>query len=120
MRTWWAARGLRFRITVVVGGAALVALLALSRLGVGLLYSTLLAAADEELRADAAAVVVRLEAGEVPASLRVPTVRIVDTAGDPVDGGRALPLEQREIRTLAAGDGVVVGSFDELRRYLAV
>ncbi|GAA3221342.1 ATP-binding protein [Pseudonocardia petroleophila] len=119
MRTWWAARGLRFRITVVVGGVALVALLALSRLGVGLLYSTLLGAADEELRTDAAAVVTRLEAGEAPASVRAPTLRIVDTAGDPVDGGRALPLDAREIRTLAAGDGVVVGDFDELRRYLA-
>ena len=64
MRRWWAARGLRFRITVVVAAVALVALLALSRVGVGLLYSTLLGAADEELRVDAAAVVVRLEAGD--------------------------------------------------------
>ncbi|GAA2561341.1 sensor histidine kinase [Pseudonocardia hydrocarbonoxydans] len=120
MRRWWAGRGLRFRITVVVGGVALVALLALSRLGVGLLYSTLLAAADEELRADAAAVVTRLEAGEPPAVLQAPTVRVVDTAGNPVDGGAALPLDPSEIRVLAAGKGVVAGDFDALRRYLAV
>jgi signal transduction histidine kinase len=120
MRRWWAARGLRFRITVVVGAVALVALLALSRVGVGLLYSTLLGAADEELRVDAAAVVVRLEAGDLAADLRTPVVRIVDTAGRPVDGGPALPLETGQIRALAAGEGVVSGRFDELRRYLAV
>lgn len=120
MRAWWAARGLRFRITVVVAAVALVALLALSRVGVGLLYSTLLGAADEELRVDASAVVARLEAGDPAADLRTPSVRIVDTAGSPVDGGQALPLETGQIRALAAGEGVVSGRFDELRRYLAV
>ncbi|MHA6780417.1 sensor histidine kinase [Pseudonocardia saturnea] len=120
MKRWWAARGLRFRITVVVAAVALVALLALSRVGVGLLYSTLLGAADEELRVDASAVVVRLEAGDPAADLRTPSVRIVDTAGRPVDGGPALPLETGQIRALAAGEGVVSGRFDELRRYLAV
>jgi two-component system OmpR family sensor kinase len=120
MTAWWAARGLRFRITVVVGVVALVALLALSRIGVGLLYSTLLGAADEELRVDASAVVTRLEAGDLPIDLRTPSVRIVDTAGDPVDGGPALPLEVGQIRALAAGDGVISGRADELRRYLAV
>lgn len=120
MRSWWAARGLRFRITVVVAAVALVALLALSRVGVGLLYSTLLGAADEELRADASAVAVRLEGGDPAAELRTPGVRIVDTAGRPVDGGPPLPLETGRIRALAAGEGVVSGRFDELRRYLAV
>lgn len=120
MSGWWAARGLRFRITVVVGAVALVALLALSRVGVGLLYSTLLGSADEELRVDASAVVTRLEAGDPAADLRTPSVRIVDTAGDPVDGGQALPLEPGEIRKLAAGEGVISGRDDQLRRYLAV
>ncbi|MBW0129720.1 sensor histidine kinase [Pseudonocardia oceani] len=120
LRRWWAGRGLRFRITVVVGAVALVALLGLSRLGVGLLYSTLLGAADEELRTDASAVVAALQAGEAPSAARTPTVRVVDTAGDPVDGGPALPLEPGAVRVLAAGEGVVSGRFDELRRYLAV
>ena len=119
-RRWWAARGLRFRISVVVGVVALVALLVLSRVGVGLLYSTLLGAADEELRVDGTAAAARLVAGDDPAEVRSSTLRIVDTAGDPVDGGPALPLEAREIRVLAAGEGVVAGRYDELRRYLAV
>lgn len=120
MRRWWTGRGLRFRITVVVGVVALVALLALSRVGVGLLYSTLLGAADEELRVDAAAVVTRLESGDLAADLRSASLRIVDTAGDPVDGGPALPLERGQVRALAAGEGVISGPADELRRYLAV
>lgn len=120
LRDWWAGRGLRFRITVVVGGVALVALLLLSRLGVGLLYGTLLGAADEELRVDATAAAVQLRSGAAPEAVRTPALRVVDTAGSPVDGGPELGLGTREVRDLAAGDGVIAGAYDQLRRYLAV
>lgn len=120
LRAWWAGRGLRFRITLVVGGVALVALLVLSRLGVGLLYGTLLGAADEELRVDATAAAAQLGSGTAPEALRSPTLRVVDTSGSPVDTGPELVLEPREVRELAAGEGVIAGRFDELRRYLAV
>ncbi|WP_300010280.1 HAMP domain-containing sensor histidine kinase [Pseudonocardia sp.] len=120
LRAWWAARGLRFRITVVVGGVALVALVALSRLGVGLLYGTLLGAADEELRAAATAAAAQLEAGAAATDVRAPMLRVLDTAGAPVDGGPPPALGSAEIRRLAAGEGVIAGRYAELRRYLAV
>jgi two-component system, OmpR family, sensor kinase len=67
---WWARRPLRWRITFVVGLVALVALLALSRLGAGLLTGALLGAADGELRDTARAVAARVAAGEPAAALR--------------------------------------------------
>jgi two-component system, OmpR family, sensor kinase len=120
LRAWWTARTLRARVTIVVGAVALVTLLLLSRLGVGLLTVTLLGAADVELRADATTAAGSLAAGTPPADLRTPVLRVVDTGGTPVDGGPALPLADREVKVLAAGEGVVAGEYGELRRYLAV
>ena len=96
------------------------ALLVLSRLGVGLLYSTLLGAADAELRGEAEVVAARIVAGDPPTAVRGPSVRVVDTAGRPVDGGPALPLRPAEVRELAAGEALIVGGYRELRRWLAV
>ena len=119
-RRWWSARPLRLRITLVVGCVALVGLLALSRLGVSLLYDTMLGAADAEMRADARAVAEQLASGTSPAQVRRFELRVVDTTGIPVDGGPALPLRADQTRSLAAGDAFVVGDFRELRRWLAV
>ncbi|MFD1231733.1 sensor histidine kinase, partial [Pseudonocardia benzenivorans] len=90
LRRWWTRRTLRFRITLVVGAVALVALLALSRLGAGLVASTLTGSADAELRVQATDVAGRVHTGAPPAA--GPAVRVVDTAGDPVDGQQPLPL----------------------------
>ncbi|MFC5949071.1 sensor histidine kinase [Pseudonocardia lutea] len=104
VRGWWRHRTLRFRITTVVGAVALVALLALSRLGVTLLYTTLVAAADNELHTQAGVVVSRLEAGAaVDDGAAPPSIRITDTAGTPVDGRGPLPMTARDVRDLAAG-----------------
>ncbi|GAA4690375.1 ATP-binding protein [Pseudonocardia yuanmonensis] len=104
VRSWWRHRTLRFRITTVVGAVALVALLALSRLGVTLLYTTLIAAADNELHTQAGVVVSRLEAGAaVDDRATPPSIRITDTAGTPVDGRGPLPMGERDVRDLAAG-----------------
>lgn len=120
IRRWWAARPLRWRITLAVGAVALVTLLLLSRLGAGLLTGALLGAADDELRQQAGAAVAQLVAGKPPGELRAPGLRVVDTAGDPVDGGPALPLDAGQVRQLAAGRALIVGEFRELRRVLAV
>ncbi|WP_255621601.1 HAMP domain-containing sensor histidine kinase [Pseudonocardia sp. DSM 110487] len=120
LRQWWSARPLRLRITLVVGCVALVGMLALSRLGVSMLYETMLGAADAELRTDARAVAEQLAAGTPPGQVRRFELRVVDTSGVPVDGGPALPLRLDQIRALAAGDAFVVGDFRELRRWLAV
>jgi signal transduction histidine kinase len=120
LRAWWRRRSLRVRITVVVGGVALVALLALSRLGVGLLYSTLLGAADVELRGQAEIVAGRLTSGEtVNAPGIAPSIRIVDVAGNPVDGRGPLPLQARNVRRLAAGEAESVFRGRDATRWIA-
>jgi two-component system OmpR family sensor kinase len=119
-RRWWSARPLRLRITLVVGCVALIGLLALSRLGVSMLYETMLGAADAELRADARSVAEQLATGTPPAQVRRFELRVVDMSGVPVDGGPALPLRPDQTRALASGDAFVVGDFRELRRWLAV
>ena len=58
--------------------------------------------------------------GDPPTAVRGPSVRVVDTAGRPVDGGPALPLRPAEVRELAAGEALIVGGYRELRRWLAV
>jgi two-component system, OmpR family, sensor kinase len=120
LRRWWAGRTLRLRITVVVGVAALLALLALSRMGGAFLTTALVNAADTELRGQADAVAGRIVAGAPAAALRGPEVRIVDSTGAPVDGGPPLPLDDRQVGALAGGDAIVVGGRGELRRWLAV
>jgi signal transduction histidine kinase len=120
-RRWWARRTLRVRITLTVGVVALVSLLALSRLAAGLAYGALVDAADQELRGQAAAAVQRLAAG----ATAVPGVRVVDSAGDPIDGGPPLPLDDAQVRALAAGQGVTADRFSlsdaaQPRRWLAV
>lgn len=109
LRGWWNGRTLRLRITLVVGVVALVGLLALSRLGGALLGWTLIAAADNELHAQAQAVAARLAAG-IPADAPgfPASIRIVDTAGNPADGRGDVGLSPREIRTLAAGEQLTV------------
>ncbi|HLU58984.1 MAG TPA: HAMP domain-containing sensor histidine kinase [Pseudonocardia sp.] len=119
-RRWWSARPLRLRITLVVGCVALIGMLALSRLGVSMLYETMLGAADAELRSDARVVAEQLAAGTPPEQVRRFELRVVDMSGVPVDGGPALPLRPDQTRALAAGDAFVVGDFRELRRWLAV
>ena len=120
LRRWWAGRSLRLRITLVVGVVALAALLALSRLGVQLLYGTMLDAADAQLRSQAQTVAAQLASGTPPSDVRGPEIRVVDTAGTPVDGGPPLPLPPRQVRELAAGEAIIAGHFAELRRWLAV
>ncbi|MCW0216139.1 MAG: HAMP domain-containing histidine kinase [Pseudonocardia sp.] len=121
LRAWWRRRSLRVRITLVVGVVAVVALLALSRLGVGLLYTTLLGAADAELRTQAQTVATRLSSGETASAPGIaPSVRITDVAGNPVDGRGPLPLRPSEIRELAAGKAQSVFRGPDSARWLAV
>jgi two-component system OmpR family sensor kinase len=121
LRRWWARRPLRVRITLTVGVVALVALLALSRLATALAYGALVDAADQELLGQAQQAAQQLSAG----ATRVPGVRVVDSAGDPVDGGPPLPLSGPQLRALEAGQGVTADRFSlsdavQPRRWLAV
>ena len=106
-------------MAVVVGLAAAVVLVVLGRLAVGLLASALTGAADAELSRHAEVAVAQLATGATPASVAGPSLRVVDTAGQPVDGGPALPLSGAQVRELAGGEAIVAGGPDGLRRWIA-
>lgn len=113
---WWARRGLRTRIAVVVGLVSLVVLLALSRLAAGLLLDAVVEAGDGELRDRAAAAGETVLAGApMPGGLR-----LTDVAGTPVDGRGPVPLAAPAVRALGAGESVTVTGPGEPRRWVAV
>lgn len=86
-RRWWLRRTLRFRITVVATGVALMCLLAFTGLAPALIGIIQITAVDQEL------------AKAEP--------RVLDVSGVPVDGGPALPLTAQDIRTLKSGEPVL-------------
>ncbi len=106
-------------MALVVGLAAVIVLLVLARLGVGLLGSSLIAAADAELSQEGQAAVTALAHGASPAEVAGPELRVVDTIGQPVDGRPPLPLRPAQVRQLASGQAILAGGAGGLRRWLA-
>jgi signal transduction histidine kinase len=86
-RRWWFRRTLRFRITVVATGVALLCLLAFTGLAPALIGLIQITAVDQEL------------AKEAP--------RVLDVSGMPVDGKPPLPLTAQDIRSLKSGEPVL-------------
>ncbi|NKE57925.1 HAMP domain-containing protein [Lentzea sp. PSKA42] len=86
-RRWWLRRSLRFRITVVATGVALLCLLAFTGLAPALIGIIQITAVDQELE-------------KAPA-------RVLDVSGVPVDGKPPLPLTAQDIRTLKSGEPVL-------------
>ncbi|MET9629502.1 ATP-binding protein [Lentzea sp. NPDC006480] len=86
-RRWWFQRTLRFRITVVATGVALLCLLAFTGLAPALIGIIQITAVDQELA-------------------KAPP-RVLDVSGVPVDGGAPLPLTSQDIRTLKSGAPVL-------------
>ncbi len=86
-RRWWLRRTLRFRITVVATGVALLCLLAFTGLAPALIGLIQITAVDQELRQ------------EPP--------RVLDVSGVPVDGGPPIALTAQDIRTLKSGEPVL-------------
>ncbi|KJK52378.1 histidine kinase [Lentzea aerocolonigenes] len=86
-RRWWFRRTLRFRITVVATGMALLCLVAFTGLAPALIGLIQITAVDQELA-------------------KAPP-RVLDVSGVPVDGGAPLPLTSQDIRTLKSGEPVL-------------
>lgn len=104
-RGWWLRRTLRFRITVVATGVALLCLLAFTGLAPSLIGMVQISAVDTELSAE-------LAAGSGP------SVRVLDIAGTPVDGQPRPDLTAQEVRTLKAGEPVLRKSGSSAARWL--
>ncbi|KAA2264013.1 HAMP domain-containing protein [Solihabitans fulvus] len=107
-RGWWLRRTLRFRITVVATGATLLCLLAVTGLNGSIIGTVMIDATDDVLQPNLAAAVASVEAGQpLPQEQFGGQLRLLNTAGEPLDGRPSPPLEPREVRALLAGESVL-------------
>ncbi|MFD7656041.1 sensor histidine kinase [Actinosynnema sp. NPDC059797] len=97
-RRWWLRRTLRFRITVVATGVALMCLLGFTLLAPRLIGLVQVSAVDAEL-------------------WRSGAVRVLDTAGAPLDGGPPTDLTAAEVRALKSGEPVLRLDGDSAHRW---
>ncbi|WP_309116848.1 ATP-binding protein [Saccharothrix sp.] len=98
-RRWWLRRTLRFRITVVATGVALLGLLALTLLAPSLIGMVQVSAVDNQLERSSA-------------------VRVLDTAGNPLDGLAKPDLTPQDIRQLRSGEKVLRIEGDTAHRWI--
>jgi signal transduction histidine kinase len=104
----WLRRTLRFRITLVASAATLAGLLVLAAQTSRLIGPLLVSSADAQLESILDDAVVSVREGVAPAADAVGVrARVLDTAGNPVDGQPRTPLTPAEIRTLKAGTPVL-------------
>jgi two-component system OmpR family sensor kinase len=108
LRRVWVARPLPLRVAVVVTVAGLVLFLLLAKASTAVVARTLTQALDGEL---AAAVTTADPAVTAGRPVRQPPggevrVRVLDRAGNPVDGGGPTPLSAPDVRRLLAGQAV--------------
>jgi two-component system OmpR family sensor kinase len=105
-RRWWSRRTLAFRVTAAVGTVMLAGFAVLAYIAVHAVDNELTATVDAELRSavDAATPIVA-EGRSLPYGGE-PQVRVLDTAGQPADGGPRPGFDRRDVRGLHAGDGV--------------
>jgi len=103
---WWSRRTLAFRVTAVVGLVMLAGFAVLTQVAVRAVDSELTGTVDTELHAaiDGAAPIVA-DGRAVPFD-GDPQVRVLDTVGEPVDGGPGLGFDRGDVRGLLAGQGV--------------
>jgi signal transduction histidine kinase len=108
LRHWWLRRTVRSRITLVVATATLLCLVLLAKLVSGLQDSLLIDAADTDLHAHLDSASALVAQGRQPSSAPGDiTVRVLDRAGDPMDGGPPVPLDADQVQTLQAGEAVL-------------
>jgi len=105
-RRWWQPlrrTSLRLRISVLATAVTLACLLALALLAGRGLEPLLVESVDDELAAVLRPAASAVRSGELPAEPPGLLLRVLDIAGDPVDGRAARPLSPQQVRTLKAG-----------------
>jgi signal transduction histidine kinase len=108
-RSWWRARSLQARITLLATTITLACLLGLAMLAAANLEPLLIDSVDNELSAALGPATAAVSAGQ-PLSGDGPVVlRVLDIAGTPVDGGKATGLSPDDVRSLKAGLAVQDG-----------
>ncbi|WP_460887519.1 sensor histidine kinase [Promicromonospora xylanilytica] len=99
----WAGLSLRLRVTALATAVTLACLLGLATVAGQGLGPLLTHAMDDELRAGLSDATRAVVAGRDPVPRDGLEVRVLDTAGDPVDDGAPPSLTRDEVRTLKAG-----------------
>jgi signal transduction histidine kinase len=99
----WAGTSLRLRITALVTAVTLACLLGLATAAGRGLGPLLTDAVDDELQEALSGAARSVAAGGAPAAPDGLEVRVLDTAGGPVDGGAPPALTRSEVRSLKAG-----------------
>ncbi|EHR52590.1 signal transduction histidine kinase [Saccharomonospora marina XMU15] len=102
-RRWWRRRSLRFRITLITTTITLAFLFGLAVLAGRALGPLLVGSVDEELASVLGSAAPVVAAGELPEGPRGIEVRVLDTAGGPVDGEARTGLPTEAIGDLKAG-----------------
>ena len=106
IRRWWRGRTLAFRVTSVVGTLMLAGFAALASVAVQAVDTELTGTVDAELRAAVSGAAPLVVDGRAVPFDGDPQVRVLDTAGQPADGGPRLGFGRGDVRGLLAGDGV--------------
>ncbi|QWF82191.1 sensor histidine kinase [Amycolatopsis sp. CA-230715] len=103
---WWLRRSLRFRITAMAGAVTLVFLLGLALLAGKGLSPLLIRSVDGELDSALSSASATVSDGKPIQARSGVTIRVLDTAGAPVDGLPSPGLRHDEVRALKAGTPV--------------
>lgn len=116
-RGWWRRRTLPVRITVVATGVALACLLAVTGLTGSTIGWVMVGSADGALRPQLDSAADQVAAGATLAGQGGP-IRLLDTAGDPLDGRPRPDLSTADLRQLKSGVAVLTGPADAPSRWL--
>ncbi len=106
--SWWRRRSLQVRITLLAATVTFGFLMGLAALAGDNLEPLLIDSVDDELSSQLSKATDAVVAGR-PLSGTSVTIRVLDTAGGPVDGLPAADLGPLDIRALKAGESVTVG-----------
>lgn len=106
MRAWWSRRTLAFRVTATVSALMLVAVALLANVAYRAVDRELTQTVDAELGSAVDAATAIVAAGRPLPYGGEPQVRVLDTAGQPADGGPSPGFDRGDVRPLLAGTGV--------------
>jgi signal transduction histidine kinase len=119
VRSLWLRRTLRFRVTTVTGVLTVLVLIGLAVLSSRQTGSFLLDSVDRDLGPRLQAAVAEVQAGRpVTSGTADVQVRVLDTAGTPVDGLPPPRLDDRDLRVLKAGEPVLRADDSPEHRWL--
>lgn len=106
MRTWWRHRTLAFRVTAVVSALMLAAMALLAWVAYRAVDRELTGTVDAELHSVVDGATAIVASGRPLPYGGEPQVRVLDTAGQPADGGPSPGFDAGDVRQLLSGVGV--------------